>query len=441
MSTPESGSPETCSPQDAVFAYIDGAANHEVKNLISSIFLTHPAQAYSPATMTYEMNSRQGENRAWEIKKKSVSQFCEVSLEPVGAVVKSELEEFDGRLVDAWQAAQENLDIKLAVSGFISDWSLRWGDISVQQAYGKSGSASDIRSPKIRHDIYLALMTGSDAPTLKEIGHATGRDTTPNGHAMVSAQINMLTGYGILQKNTNRVKYNPLIEVVDNTYNSQFMPLEDTSAETQALYKAVAGYTVGQIITVEQLLDDATLSDGSIDALLLRARLARALYSRNQYPGLRRIDNNGLANGKQSNVQFVDAAKQPIIELVEGIETITEPDHVEYFSQRSREIIANPDEFMALVEKARRSSPLANKTDPVLLASQIKSLLGEHGPSSAPQLRELLSEVHGKNVTILYMYQLLRDLVDSEALTVDKVEAQAYSLVTQNVYSLSTTKD
>lgn len=423
-------------PATIILDYLDGAGNHELKNALSGVFLQNPHIQYTASAMANEMTVRQGDTPVWKVRPTMVTQYVEHSLMPISSVMHDLVTNERGKVVDTWAANPEYLDARLALSGFISDWSLRWQDISVQQAYGSSSSPGAVRSPQARHNIYSAILTGSDTPSIYEISETLEGGGYSHGRISITGQIKALAQLGILDLATKRQGYNPIIKINDTEFSRAGFDLSETIPETQALYQVMSDLGQGATTGLNELVAKAAKIDPSIDQKKLRLLIRQAVNGGTAYPGLEQIASNGMDQTSQSRVGISESAKKPVEELVEGISSIQNTgEAVEHYIQRSKEIHAEPESFAALVEKARNFSRRANSPSKEVVYQQVETIVRQLGAVSAQTVCNSLAELYGTKLSKPHTRTRLNELVEQGVIKVKTVNQEAHTTRQINIYS------
>lgn len=423
-------------PEEVIFGYLDGVGNYESKNLLASLVLTNPQHEFTNTEARREMNLRQGDRPAWSVGPTSAQQFFGTSLERVGAVVKTQVQGESGKVVNAWRASDEYLDTKLALSGFISDWSLRWPNLSIQQVFGATTSRSDIRSPQVRSQLYWGLLTSGNGTTFGDL-HDSLYFATPALTQTVNNQVRAMRDLGILSVVTKKDGYDPDVEIVDDNFRHVAMKLENRVPETQALYAAVKQLGRGTRLTLNSLADAAYQIDPTIDLTKVRHILMNGTMSGRQVTGVKLVDAKGIDTSSQSNISLAEGMTEPISELMEGIEAIRMGYSIEKYIARAREILDNPTEFSALMRKAAQFSPLhkARQEDDTA-TQQLMTVVQELGTLTTRQAQVQLTERYGRELDRGSVAQKLRDLVKLGKLVSVKLPDSAYYAREHNHYSL-----
>lgn len=420
-------------PDDVVFGYLDGVGNHEVKNLLGGLFLVDPNRLYTAPAMAHELNGRQGEDRAWGIKSDSVTQYCERSLEPVGAVVSGTVEEA-GKNKVAWQANSAHLKGKLALTGLLGEWSLTWPDLSLQQVLGTTTSPTEVRSPKARYGIYSTLLAHEGDTSIIDIVSELGHNYTSHGDTAINGQLNGLVALGIVSKSTNRRGYDPKVRINSVEFAHSAMTLAEAIPETKALYKAIGKLGAGSTITLNSLIDAALEADKEIDDIKLRWLLRQGVTEGRAYPGLSLVEPMSASLNTQSRINLTEQAQEPINGLVEGIDLIKDGQGIDEFVARAKEILSTPADFRTLVAKARHFSPRANASGRITDGQQLSSIVLDLENVTAEQARQELMKRFGRKLSKPTVRTILNDMAEAGHLLREQTTTDPHSGISTNLY-------
>jgi hypothetical protein len=387
--------------EEVVFNYLNGAGNHEAKNLLASLVLANPERTFKSSQAANDMNARQSGSVEWEMRSIDIAQYFDRSLEPIGAVVRRQVIGRAGKIVDAWQASTEDVEVKLALSGATSVWGLRWPDVSVQPLLGATASPTEARAPQVRMQIYKALLTSKADVSANELvistfgseyAHATGAHET----------LRTLGKVGILAYHSKKQGYNPIVRIENAKYASNGLKLEHTTPETQALFKALQRLGEGMEIAINDLVDVAQSIDPSINANKLRRNLGPVGNPDSlvrHFPGLNLIDAKGIQSRETTRVSLGEDVRKPIEDLVATIEDVSVGRNPGVHIDRAKKILANSDEFGMLMAKARRFSPqVRGQQEKAVIDAQLLGIVRTLGQVSILEVRQALIDDFGREL-------------------------------------------
>lgn len=409
-------------PEEVIFRYLDGVGNHEVKNLLAGLILSEPEREFTNRVAQSEMNDRQGSKPEWALGPTRPQEYFTHSMEPIGAVVRGQTIGPSGKLVDAWRASDEHPDVKLALSGFISDWSLRWPNVSVQRLFGATNSRGGVRSPQVRTEMYQAMLATDQAVDYETLWNAMGQGIYKH-YTALHVQVKRMADAGILTASSKRSNYNPLLNIT----NVEIPKSGRTASipESRAFYSALSQLEVGSSIRAYELVDKAKAIDESIDAQKLRNLLIHSINTKNSraYPGVQLAQPEGN-KGMLAVIEFADGMREPVAELIAGISRIQQGFDIDIYSQRAREILGNPEEFRVLIAKAREfSANHVAQRDRVEADERLTSVVSRLGAASLIDVRKAMREEYGQETGRDGVARRLRDLVKSGQLIADEVSA------------------
>ncbi len=427
-------------PDGVVFNYLDGAANHELKNLVAIYYLSQPDEAFAARGVARDLRARQDPELSWDIKSSSVTDYCERSLEPVGAVLGTEIRTNSGKKLTAWQADPEHLEGRLALAGFFGDWGLRWPELSVQQAYGNTTSPTEVRSPRVRHILYQAILNSDTAYSIAELTKVLGgAGYKSSPEVAIANQVNALTTLGILSKTSNRRDYDPLVQVVRDEFEHSSFALGETTAENQALYGAIGRLGVGKTVTINQLVEAAQEMDDSIDDAKLRSYIRQGVTQRNGYPSLSLVNPEAPSVfNEQSQISLTEDAKQPIAELVSGVESIKSGtgEAANMYAGRAKQILDTPHDVSVLIAKSREFSPYVNSQERDETNQQLETIVRDLGSVTTDVAREELLTRFGRKLSKPFVREVLNDLVYTGNLFFGTATVEPHQNVLVNSYTL-----
>lgn len=440
MKTSPNVAPIIRNQEAIVFDYINGAGNHELKTVLAGIVAANPDRFFTATTAAHELNRAQGaptQDPVWSMKPAAMIQYFDRSLEPVGSVVSGMTTGASGKQVKAWRSNPENIDLVHAASGLFSSWSLRWPELSVQQAYGATTSKTAVRSPVIRHRIYSALTKTDIDLSEKDVRIAIEGGGYQQENS-VSNQLRELADLGIIDLASKRKDYDPEVRINNAEYKHVGIRFEDTIPETRALYTVIAQNGVGRVIRVNALITQAANANPNIDTVKLREQLVRGLHSASgNYPGLEKVTMDGMSEEALSLVKLTPDVKQPIAELVNGVAAIISGEANADYSQELSEILASQSDVRQLVWKAKQNSHVKTGHDEGSdkLRDQLKSIITNSEPITAAEARAILKDQYGRRVTTAFVRTVLNELADKNAATKGTNVQHAHSTRKLNKYS------
>ncbi|HVW23641.1 MAG TPA: hypothetical protein VHB51_04145 [Candidatus Saccharimonadales bacterium] len=412
---------ERANPSEQLLAgFINGVANHERKLALAAIVLAHPEREFSGADGSYELEQRQGKPLAWPSQDATGKQYFEQSLEPVGAVVKISKRDESGRIVPAFVAEPSGRQLRLALCGFLMDWSLRYPDLSVQQVYGGTNSTTEVRVPWVRHKMYAGLLLNGGVQSVAGLEAVMDDVGYSRPLSSISIQVRSLERLGILQKITKHRGYNPLVEIIGTELvNHNF---EMISTETRAIYDAMRQEGIGTQILASDLIDIAKALDPTADERRLKGILNDAANpTSHAIPGLQLVDSGGLKHNEFSRVKISPDHLPAITALVLGIETLFSGRNVEHYQTVAKQIIDDPAAINALFAKSRAASPTAKRERRPELINQTAEVIRALGEATLVDIVESLAETTGRNISITLARDITKHLLATGAFTRAKV--------------------
>ena len=401
-------------------AFLNGVANHEAKLLTAGLLLASPDEWFTRARLYHAVKDHQGEHPGWEtLTYGHPISYCQESLEPIGMVVKEMITGQRGSMVVAYKAVENRNDDYLALIGMLSDWSLKYPNRSLQRVLGNTASKGDARSPQIRYQIYLDLLTSPNDVSAMDITRSIDADDYKDANS-VTRQIQMLRDNGIVELDSKSVHYDPIIHINDPTYRSKVIPFENVSAETQAVYKIVAERGKNEGLLLSELIVAALEHNPTLNITRLRQKVLAGAGNGTGFAGLEIIDEE---DAKSSHVALEGSIEQSIRELCEGLESIKSGQEINGYAKRAREILNDPISFSALMAKGMRfsASHNGNVEGRQQLQDNLLGLARKYGALTTRKAMELLQAEHGRQISLDTTRVVLNQLVELDLLANEKI--------------------
>jgi hypothetical protein len=419
---------------EMAYEFINGASNHELKLLTTAVVLANPDFTYTATSLHRTMLERQGEEPVWKFQQSTPKQYCDQSLEPIGAVITNTVIGERGRQVNGYRASPDHRQSKLALTGFLMGWSLRYPDLSLQQVYGPTASNSNVRSPQVRHQIYLALLTGDNGKDISNL-YKSLEGAGYKYRISINAQLDAMKDYGILTVASHKTDFDPLLRIDNAEYTHLSRHLNQTLPETQALYAAMQLLGSGQNVSVNELISAAKRIDTRIDEVTLRRKLINAVTVKG-YPGLTVVEKGKVPEGQSTIVELSDEDYDVISELCVGIENIKDGYNIDENVALAKTIISNPEQFAALVTKARKFSPAraGHESGREVLEDQLGNIVKGLGDTTVAAARDELYQRHGRRLSARVVREILIDLADNGRVTSESYYKNPHSKVASRIF-------
>jgi|GEM_PF-1854524 len=429
--------PQQPTAELAVTDFLNGAGNHELKLLLSAIVLAYPEREFTENQANKELSQRQGEVPVWPIGPKVSRQYFERSLEPIGAVVKRMAPGERGKVIPWYCADPEFREHKLALTGFLLNWSLDYQDDSLQQVYSGSMTSGEVHAPETRHELFRALLANDEGVSIRTLAEESFRGslsdkTTLERHVnVIERHIDLLETQGIVQKISKARNYDPLLEIIDPAFNHVALSQEDLRAETQALYTAMEQLGQGTQLTATTLVEAAQRIDPSIDDVKLLGTIRGTLHSRDNrswLPGLQQVGEAEISQSDMSSIRLEDRAHGMIADLTEGVDAIRHGVGLASWTSRAVEVINSQAAFSTLVQKARDASPYAIKAEgATVVAERLFAIARGLGIATLDSLVTGYESEHGGSIRSQHIRLLMKRLVEQGEFRVEKVPARPHT--------------
>ncbi len=393
---------------------LNGVGNHEAKLLTTALIGSQPERWFTRNGLHSELIGCQGGNVAWRVSSTLPRNYCDDSLEPIGAVVASEIEGKRGP-VHAFHSTEFGKTWGLAFAGGLLDWSLRYPDVSLQKLFGKTNSATAVRSPETRLQLFTELLTNPDSEvSFTDVTRSISdnRFSLPN----INRHFHDLERLGIVSITTTMQDFNPILEVSDPTYRHLSISLEETSIGTRTVYKAIERLyiTEEKEVTLERVLELCQEIEPGVDIQPIYRQLVKATSDKSfRYPGLTLTDRNG-APIKRNSVKIEPAHVEAIEGLLQTLDSLQNPQNSQAFIDKANDILSNPNACSTLMEKAQRFSAVyAGSVEGSEVTNQrLISIIRELGSVTALEVRDELSK-RGRDLNRQTVMRLLGSLAQT----------------------------
>jgi hypothetical protein len=390
---------------------LNGVGNHEAKLLTTAVIGSQPERWFTRNGLHSELIGCQGNNVAWRVSSTLPGNYCDYSLEPIGAVVASKIEGKRGP-VHAFHSTEFGETWGLAFAGGLLDWSLRHPDVSLQKLLGNTNSATGVRSPETRLQLFTELLTNPDNEvSFTDVTRSISDDrfSLPN----INKHFHDLESLGIVSITTTMQDFNPVLEVSDPTYRHLSISLEEASIGTRTVYKAIEQLygTEEKEVTLERLLELCQEIEPDVDIQPIYRQLVKATSDKSfRYPGLTLTDRNG-APIKRNSVKIEPANVEAIEDLLQTLENLQNPQSRQAFIDKANNILSNSDACSALMEKAQRFSAVyAGSVEGFEVTNQrLINIIRELGSVTALEVRDELSN-RGRSLNRATVMRLLGNL-------------------------------
>jgi hypothetical protein len=389
------------------YDFLNGAGNHELKLLTGAVILSHPDMVYTSTSLRRALLERQGEPALWKFQASIPTQYCEQSLEPIGAVVTTKVMGESGKMVTGYQANEEHREQKLALTGSLLGWSLDYPDISLQQVLGTTASNTRVRAPEVRHQIYMSLLTGDDGGNITSIFEAL-EGLGYRHRASMNIQLTRMRELGLIELDTS-VGQNPMVTIKHTEYEALSSKLEDALPETQAAYAAIRQIGKDQVTSVNDIVSKALEINPEIDAATLRRKLLNGVNIRG-FSGLEVVEGS---DHQRSVVKLGTEKAAPITDLCERLEDVKDG-AIAGNVRVARQIIASTPDFRSLVAKARQFSHAVagSNSGREELENQLAGIVGSTSATTVAAAREALKERHGREISSHMLRSVLNTMAD-----------------------------
>jgi hypothetical protein len=414
---------------------INYGVNHEIKTIVSDIYVHHAGSLLTAAEVAKTANYLQGPEPAWKLTSKDVIQYSERSLVKSGIVEAGLAMGERGHEVTAWaaRATSDDLLVQRAMIGVFSGWGLDTPQISAQKLY-RVGGGDQAKAPLIRHRLYDLLWNATADYSIEGLNAIMVKE----GHhsRTLGVKLQKLDQEGIVEVRSKQVGNNPLLKVVSSEYHHVAVDFSSTSLETQAAYAASHELGVDTTISVNEFVDEAIKQVPDADPVRLHRYITGSFNeATNHFPGLQLVDRLGMPISDLTAVTLTSDVRQAIGELVTGVNEILAGDNLSKYIKLGRRIMQNPAKVHDLAAKADRFSAVktGHLHGSAKLTKQMQDIL-KTGPQTAESMRGELSDRYGRELGRARIHSILNTLIQSGNVSATDQPARPYSAVTRKVY-------
>jgi hypothetical protein len=426
--------------QSIVEGFINRAANHEVKTVVSDVYFQQPGVLLRPVSVARTVTEWQGPEPAWKIPTKDIIQYNERSLEKGGIVEPGPVMGERGHEITGWaaRATPDDLLVQRAMVGFFSSFGLELPTQSVQRLYRVGGGWGDgEQAPLVRHRLYDLLSNNTNEQSIESI-NAT---MTKEGHhpRTLRKKLEALEEEGIVEICSKSIGYNPSMKILNSEYSHVAIAFSDTSLETQAAYAAAQALGVDTTIGVDEFVDKAIEKLPDADPVKLRKYVIGSFNEcANRFPGLQLMDRQGRPVTDLSVVKIVPEMRQAVNDLVSGVREILVSENLHSRVNQAEQIMSDPKKVNQLVAKAGEFSAIkaGHFHGRKKLKNQMKAILREAGPQDVDGMRVELLNRYGRMLGSGIIHGLLSEQVEAEAVSSTMQTIHPHSAITHKVYSL-----
>jgi DNA-binding transcriptional ArsR family regulator len=425
------------------FNLLNGAGNHEAKLLTVSLMAAFPDRKFTRGSLRREMLERQGDEIAWNMGTSAVYDYCERSLEPIGAVVKGSVASSQGPR-STFQITEFGEQWGLPFAGYLLDWSLKYPDFSLQRVFGGSASATEKRSPEARFHIIDTLLPAENEGTeLRLRDLAKKLESEGLSYRIVEEHIKKLSAAGITQAESVRDDdFNPAYIINEEYFRTEPKRFTAYSPERKLIHKALKEISDNGLreIYLKDLLDACMADDQAkeVNIYKLRSVLVRdTTLGRHDYLGFKVADRAG---GPLSfnRINLEEEWRKPLEDLITGLNELKTGHGLEHYKKRAASVIDDPAVFSKVIEKARDNSAYI-KAQTGGHEDNIDVLLSLVSEIGAISLKEAQAEMKSRGVNIgrTAMLSYFNDLESSGLVKGDLVKRDPAINKATTLYSVT----
>ncbi len=414
-------------PESEFYDFLNGVGNHEAKLLVTTLLFQYTNRWFSRSDLYAELIDRQQPVVGWAMGDSLPISYCRESLEPIGAVAKGRVSNSRGQSVTAFRAIPEKTQTALALSGALLEWSLDYPDHSLQQLLGKTQSNGSLRSPQVRHAMYLDIATSPDVVSLVSLTDSLGlREDNGKEQRILQTQIEQMKALGIINFRTRLKDYDPTLEICGERQRPERL---DTQRVKRALNRTLESFELHQRMPRSKLLELVLTTDPGIEVEAAKIAISGMAYTKRR---IKVVENADAAEAKSSELTITPSYQAPVASLVEVLANVTSG----YDSAGSRktaiQILNNPSAVSALMAKARQASSQASRVEDLPL--ELYSIAERLGGVTVETAQSEIQETHGRVVSATRLRSVFAEMAENGLIELAHEKTQVGTQRRQNVY-------
>lgn len=366
-------------PDTVMEPFLDKIANDELKVALSGLFLMQPERSFGGVSLLDSIKEH-SDDRPFDMNFEALLALCKRNLLGEAGIVIKEKKELKANPKDRLE--------HMAMVGFMGEWSLRWQDFSLQQAYGSKAGDSSLRR-RIIDEVY-------DAERARRVISTPGLAERLGGlnFYTVNNQVKKLLQFDILSKEIIAPDYEVRITDPSHRNLSNYY-----SAEIRAFRAAVA--QVGRGTTsILHLIETAKAIAPEIDTAELNSYIRRKLSSGGGLKGIDIITDAEQGPIRKGDLHFSAAARTPMDKLIEGVAALREGRDLGLYAGVCSEIVNSKRLFSSLLQKSIAWSPLRGHD--MRVKESVLAVIASHPQAeagiSAQDVQDILAKDDGKTV-------------------------------------------
>lgn len=371
---------------------VNGLANHEAKLLTMAIVGNEPTP-FTRGDIQRAIYGIQGPEPGWRVSSTTPFKYLEKSLAPIGLVAKLHIDT-STKPTEAYSATPLGRALGLAASGALLDWSLQYDELSLQAVLGSSQSVNDNRAPAMRLNIVRSILTAPERVVGVSALHERYPQFNRSRILKIQNSQNIFELTSCHQESYDRSFHIKSIDYSEGKYRRTVGSLQPVR---QAIYDGIKRLSDRDITgsSIAELIDEIAAKDQNVDLaevrnVLLQAASRRPSGNKNMELPLIVFDDrkaeSGIDDGEHAVIglkaEYVEACKS----LLQVFDNFQMGRNVQFYRNRTREILADEDLCAELMAKARDASPRASRW--------------QRGTSIVDEVRQVLAQGRESGYTV-----------------------------------------
>jgi Fe2+ or Zn2+ uptake regulation protein len=272
----------TALPDDEYFNLLGRVATGEAKLTVASSFAVRPDKHFNGRELSKELAQLSPDS--WVPNWRTVSGYCDISLEPAGVVEL--LPNWTSQYNKQYQATELGSSIGLGLAGVVLPWSLDNPGLSTHHAFSTNNGRGHQHAARVRYMILSYLLDRHETVSLRDIVEDLDHEFAEDA---VTRHINSLDQHGLIKHVSKQRTYNPIFALTKPQPSLSHIK----RAETRRIYEVLDRlYTNGArkisfVTLLERCIEDA---DDSIDPAVVRESLTIAAARPSNLPALRAVE-------------------------------------------------------------------------------------------------------------------------------------------------------
>lgn len=390
--------------------------NHEAK-LVVLMTLDGQPSALTCSQLHKQMTEPQQDYTTWTPSNMTGYQYCRQSLVPAGAVTEELVTTPRQANVRAHRLTEYGQRLAVPGAGFLSDWSLRYPNVSIQDLLGGTNSSGEFRAGETRTRVLEAALANPSGDNLS-VRAAFAEGVDPDWESVeyklertrVSKAVSALALAGVLNSETVQFDDDRELLIVDPQ-----MP--EGLANHPHFEVAIALYEVLATLDAQREDKDSPLAISYDEAIVLtlnrlteqgidadvqkvRRGIHNAYFSERSYKGITKADPGRFNDGRLTRFSMNDAHRDAVEEFLLILQVLEDGNDRTYAEGHAmlQSVKSNSAQRAQLMSKAFTFSPYAQKKSTLTTAAEVKTLITEIGQATLDELADAYRDMANRPI-------------------------------------------